>query len=243
VFEFLVETDASYETPSAAACVEDMSLAADQVTQAGAEVHLVGAIFVPEDDITLYPFESLSADAVREAITRAGLRFDAITEAVSTETNPTPFPEEGHTNDTRRQPGAGQHTHWQSRSQTTRSAEAAHARRPAAEHAGGKSRADRPPLRALVNRPRRAPALHIARAEPLENRGDREHGACRLAAGRIRPGRSGQCSHMTECPSSSRLVNLRSGNHQLNLHAGDRTVTGMNSRVDRLRSPRQSDET
>jgi hypothetical protein len=198
VFEFLVETNASYETPSAAARVEDMSLAADQVTQAGAEVRFQRAIFVAADDITLYPFESSSPEAVREAITRAGLRFDPITEAVSTEANPTPFPEEGHTNDTRRQPRASHHTRRQSHGQPTRSAEAAHARRPAAGRTGSNSKADRPALWALVNRPRRAPALHIARAEPLENRGDRGRGACRLATGRIRLGRSGQYSRMTE---------------------------------------------
>jgi hypothetical protein len=103
VFEFLVETYASYEASSAAARhVEAVSLAADQVRETGADVRLVRAIFVPEDDISFYLFESSSADGVREAMTRAGVRFDRITEAVSTETNPTPFLEEGHTNATRR---------------------------------------------------------------------------------------------------------------------------------------------
>jgi hypothetical protein len=89
VFEFLVEIYAPCEMPSAAARVEGASRAADQVSQAGVDVRLVRAIFVPEDDISFYLFESSSADAVREAMTRAGLRFDRITEAVSTHTKPT----------------------------------------------------------------------------------------------------------------------------------------------------------
>jgi hypothetical protein len=85
VSEFLVETYASCETPSTAARhVEDVSLAADQLTQAGVAVRLQRAIFVPEDDVSFYLFESSSAGAVRNAMTRAGLRFDRITEATST---------------------------------------------------------------------------------------------------------------------------------------------------------------
>jgi hypothetical protein len=88
MFEFLVETYASYEAPSAAASVEGLSLAADQVSETGADVRLQLAIFVPEDDVAFYLFEASSADAVRDAMTRAGLRPDRITEAVSTETTP-----------------------------------------------------------------------------------------------------------------------------------------------------------
>jgi hypothetical protein len=54
------------------------------VSEAGAFVRLRRAIFAPADDIVFYLFEALSADAVREAMTRAGLRSDRITEAVST---------------------------------------------------------------------------------------------------------------------------------------------------------------
>ena len=56
-----------------------------------AEIRLQRAIFVPEDDISFYLFRSTSADAIREAMTRAGLRSDRITQAVSTETKPTRF--------------------------------------------------------------------------------------------------------------------------------------------------------
>jgi hypothetical protein len=63
---------------------------------------LLGAIVVPEDDITLYPFEPLSADAVREAITHAGLRFDATHRSRFDRDQSNAVSEEGHTNDTRR---------------------------------------------------------------------------------------------------------------------------------------------
>ena len=103
VFEFLVETYAACETPSEAArYVEHVSRAAAQLTETGAEVRLHHAIFLPEDDISFYLFQACSAAAVRDAMTRAGLRSDQITEALSVDTKPTSLPEEGQTNATRR---------------------------------------------------------------------------------------------------------------------------------------------
>ena len=88
---FLVETYAACETPGAAAQhAERVSLAAAQVSAVTGEVRLLHAIYVPEDELALYLFESTSADAVREAMTRAGLRLDRITEATQIETKPTP---------------------------------------------------------------------------------------------------------------------------------------------------------
>jgi hypothetical protein len=90
MFEFLVETYAPYDTPSAAAQrVADVSLAAARLSETAAEVRLQRAIFIPEDDIAFYLFEASSADAVRDAMRCAGVRPDRITEAVSTETKPT----------------------------------------------------------------------------------------------------------------------------------------------------------
>jgi hypothetical protein len=101
--EFLVETYATYETPSAAARhVEAVSRAAAQMTETGAQVRLQRAIFLPEDDIAFYLFQAPSAAAARDAMTRAGLRPDRITEALSIDTEPTPFLEEGQTNAARR---------------------------------------------------------------------------------------------------------------------------------------------
>ena len=82
--EYLVETYASRESAKAGALrIEDVSRAADQVSQRGTEVRLLRAIFAPKDETCFYLYESSSADAVREAATRAGLPFDSITEAVS----------------------------------------------------------------------------------------------------------------------------------------------------------------
>jgi hypothetical protein len=89
VSEFLVETYAPNEWPSVAARhVGEVSLAAGLVSEAEDEVRLLRAIFLPADDIAFYLFESVSADAVREAMTRAGLRSDRITEAFSADTKP-----------------------------------------------------------------------------------------------------------------------------------------------------------
>jgi hypothetical protein len=97
--EFLVETYASHEAPSGAARVEGVSLAADQLSEAGVDVRLVRAIFVPQDDISVYRFEPSSADVVRDAMTRA-LQFDRITEAVSTDQSNT-FARKDKTDDAR----------------------------------------------------------------------------------------------------------------------------------------------
>ena len=99
MFEFLVEAYAPDETPSTAARhAEEVSLAADHVSETGTIVRLQRAIFVPDEDSSFYLFESSSADAVHDAITRAGLRPDRITDAVSTDTKPTRFAE-GYTDD------------------------------------------------------------------------------------------------------------------------------------------------
>lgn len=83
--EFLAETYAprdAADTETAARGVGDAALAADQVSQPGARVRLLGAIVVPEEETCFYLYQASSADAVRAAVTRAGLRPDRITRAV-----------------------------------------------------------------------------------------------------------------------------------------------------------------
>jgi hypothetical protein len=84
--EFLVETYTPYEPAGASAWVQDVSLAADQLSAAGSFVRLQSVIFVPEDDSSFYLFEASSTDAVRHAMPRAGVRADRIAEPVSAET-------------------------------------------------------------------------------------------------------------------------------------------------------------
>ena len=82
--EFLVETDASQEMAKAGVLrVDDITRAADEVSQPGTEVRFLRAIFVPEDETCFCPYESSSAGAVREAAARARLPLERITEAVS----------------------------------------------------------------------------------------------------------------------------------------------------------------
>lgn len=87
--QFLVETYADREAAnSITEGLDDVSLAADALGDEGPEVRLLQAIFVPEDETCFYVYESSSLAAVREAVTRAGLQFDRITGAVSTDAAP-----------------------------------------------------------------------------------------------------------------------------------------------------------
>jgi hypothetical protein len=84
MFEFLVESYAERETTNLLrGRVQADALAAAQVREAGAEVRLLRVIFLPADEVCFYLYEAASADAVREAVTRAGLDFERITEVVS----------------------------------------------------------------------------------------------------------------------------------------------------------------
>jgi hypothetical protein len=84
VSEFVVETYAARELTSfLARRVEDVAVAAERVSQDGARVRLLRAIFLPDEETCFYLFETASADAVGEAATRARLPFARITEAVS----------------------------------------------------------------------------------------------------------------------------------------------------------------
>src|SRR5215469_12964919 len=82
--EFLAET----YTPrgglgAAAPRAADLALAAGQASGHGAPVRLLGAIAVPDDETCFYLYQAPSAGAVRAAMTRAGLRPDRISPAVS----------------------------------------------------------------------------------------------------------------------------------------------------------------
>jgi hypothetical protein len=84
MFEFLVETYAESEaTNLVAARVDAAALAAEQVREAGAEVRLLHVILVPGDETCFYLYQSPSADAVRQALIRARLQVERISEAIS----------------------------------------------------------------------------------------------------------------------------------------------------------------
>jgi hypothetical protein len=84
VSEFLVEAYVSRAAARATVpLVDDLALAAKQLSDEGEDVRLLRAILVPEDEVCFYLYRSPSAEAVRAAAARAGLRFERITAAVS----------------------------------------------------------------------------------------------------------------------------------------------------------------
>lgn len=72
--EFLVEAYVS----RGAAPVDELRL-----HEVSPVVRLVRSIFVPEDETCFYLFEAPSIEAVREAMPRAGLRVERISEATA----------------------------------------------------------------------------------------------------------------------------------------------------------------
>jgi len=82
VTEFLVETYISRSQPTGGPRASaELSEAAEQVTREGHPVRLVRSIVVPEEETCFYLFQAQTADAVREAATRAGLHFGRVLEA------------------------------------------------------------------------------------------------------------------------------------------------------------------
>jgi hypothetical protein len=61
----------------------EVALATEQVSEETAPVCFLGAVLVPDDEICFYLYQAQSAGAVREAMTRAGLEPERITQAVS----------------------------------------------------------------------------------------------------------------------------------------------------------------
>jgi hypothetical protein len=62
---------------------DDVSAAAERITQEGGYVRLRRWILVPDEETGFYLFDAQSGAAVREAATRGGLSFERVVEAVS----------------------------------------------------------------------------------------------------------------------------------------------------------------
>jgi hypothetical protein len=81
--EFLVELYVAQTDDASVARGARHALAASAaLTREGTPVRYLRSIFVPEDETCFFLYEAGSADAVREAALRAGLRFERIAEAV-----------------------------------------------------------------------------------------------------------------------------------------------------------------
>ena len=86
VSDFLVEAYVPRAAAGDAANgFERASRAADQLTREGTQVRFLRSIFVPEDETCFYLYRASSLEAVRAAATRAGLRFERVSAAFTTE--------------------------------------------------------------------------------------------------------------------------------------------------------------
>jgi|SRR5438105_1208466 len=82
--EFLVELYLSRSDEAAVQRdAERARLAAEQVNGEGMPVRYVRSIFVPDDETCFLLYEAGSAEAVREAATRAALPFERVSETVA----------------------------------------------------------------------------------------------------------------------------------------------------------------
>jgi hypothetical protein len=83
--EFLAETYTSREALSTAALrAGELAQAAAHPGGTGTPARFIGAIAVPTDETCFYLYQAPTADAVRAAMTAAGLRPDRITPAIVT---------------------------------------------------------------------------------------------------------------------------------------------------------------
>src|ERR1700730_15637661 len=82
--KFLVEVYVSQAGAAVAAPrPDDVARVADELTREGRHVRLLRSILVPEDETCLYLFRAQTGDVVREAATRAGLRFEHVVEVTA----------------------------------------------------------------------------------------------------------------------------------------------------------------
>jgi hypothetical protein len=79
--EYLVELYlARGDGAAVAASAERTRLTAEELSAAGTPVRYLRSIFVPEDETCFLLCEAESAEAVRDAAERAGLRFERVVE-------------------------------------------------------------------------------------------------------------------------------------------------------------------
>jgi hypothetical protein len=84
VAEFVVELYASRVDPhQVERTIERARGAADELRSEALDIGFIRSLFVPDDETCLLLFEAASVVTVREAMERAGIAFERITEAVS----------------------------------------------------------------------------------------------------------------------------------------------------------------
>lgn len=81
--EFLVEAYvARTNVDREGLLIEGLGRAIGELTREGQRVRHLGSVFLPEDEVFLHLFRAASRDAVRDALTRTGLTYDRVVDAV-----------------------------------------------------------------------------------------------------------------------------------------------------------------
>ena len=81
--EYVVESYFSGDPANVTPHVDELALTARRLREQGAQVWLVSATFLLDEEICFYLYEAASTDAVHAAATGAHLRFERITRVVS----------------------------------------------------------------------------------------------------------------------------------------------------------------
>ena len=79
---FLVETYLPRPGKARLRSAQRARAAARELAERGARIRFVRSMYVPDDEICFLVFDAISADAVEDTCTRAGLRFERVVEAV-----------------------------------------------------------------------------------------------------------------------------------------------------------------
>jgi hypothetical protein len=79
---FLAETYLARPGKARLRSAQRARAAAKKLAEHGTRIRFVRSIYVPNDEIFFLVFDSISADAVEDACTRAGIRFERVVEAV-----------------------------------------------------------------------------------------------------------------------------------------------------------------
>jgi hypothetical protein len=79
---FLAETYLARPGKARLRSAQRARAAAKKLAEHGTRIRFVRSIYVPNDEICFLVFDSISADAVEDACTRAGIRVERVVEAV-----------------------------------------------------------------------------------------------------------------------------------------------------------------
>jgi hypothetical protein len=79
---FLAETYLARPGKARLRSAERARAAAKKLAEDGTRIRFMRSIYVPNDEICFLVFDAISAEAVEDACTRAGIRFERVVKAV-----------------------------------------------------------------------------------------------------------------------------------------------------------------